>query len=61
MNRALPMSQVEEAELRRLVYRAFARKDKDGYREALEAIETWYAETLPDRIERVLRAKKGQR
>lgn len=49
----LPLSAVEEAELRRLVYAAFALRGKDGYAEAIDAIETWYVETLPDRLRRM--------
>jgi len=45
-------SDVEEAELRRLVYRAFALRGKEGYQEALDAIETWWVETAPERLER---------
>lgn len=50
----LPLSALEEAELRRLVFRAFALRhgDPDAYREALEAIEDWHVETLPDRLRR---------
>ena len=45
----LPLSRVEEAELRRLVYRAFAVRNGDAeeYRAALQAIEDWHFETLP--------------
>ncbi len=43
----------EEAELRRLVYRAWALRGEPGYREALEAIETWYVETLPEALRRL--------
>ena len=51
----LPLSRLEEAELRRLVYRAYGlrKRDSEAYREALEAIETWWVETLPDRIRRL--------
>ena len=50
----LPLSVIEEAELRRLVYRAYALRDGDSkaYREAIAAIEDWYVETLPDRLAR---------
>jgi hypothetical protein len=50
----LPLSALEEAQLRKLVYRAFALRngDPDEYRRALEAIESWHVETLPDRIAR---------
>lgn len=51
-NREQWFSRVEEAELRRLVYRAFALRDEPGYREALEAIETWQIETTPERLKR---------
>jgi hypothetical protein len=53
----LPLSALDEAELRRLVYRAFALRhgDPDAYREALQAIEDWHYETLPDRLRRVQR------
>jgi hypothetical protein len=46
---------VEEAQLRRAVYRAFALQRKLSYAEAIEAIEaieTWQAETAPERLER---------
>jgi hypothetical protein len=38
----LPLSRLEEAELRRLVYRAYdlRHSDPEAYREALEEIET---------------------
>jgi hypothetical protein len=49
-------SEVEEAELRRLVYRAFALRERPRpdrlYRRAVEAIETWQVETAPDRLRR---------
>lgn len=46
-------SALEQAELRRLVFRAHALKEgKPGYHEALEAIETWDAESLPNRLRR---------
>lgn len=51
--RVISLSPLEEAELQRLVYRAFALREQDGYREALEAIETWHVETLPDRLARM--------
>jgi hypothetical protein len=54
-----PFDQIEAAELRRLVYRAFALRGDVAraheYREALEAIETWYVETLPERLRRARR------
>jgi hypothetical protein len=43
---------VEEAQLRRLVYRAFALRGKPGYEGALRAIEDWQVETAPERLER---------
>ena len=50
----LPLGAREEAELRRLVYRAFALRDgePEAYRAALQAIEDWHVETLPDRLVR---------
>jgi hypothetical protein len=50
----LPLSALEEAELRALVYAAFAMRhgDPEQYRAALQAIEDWHVETLPDRIRR---------
>ena len=52
---------VEEAELRRLVYRAFALRDGDpeAYRAALQAIEDWYVETLARPARSVLRARQA--
>ena len=41
---------VEEAQLRRLVYRAIELKGKSGYREAILAIESWQVETAPERL-----------
>ena len=49
----LPFSAREEAELRRLVWHAFDLRGEPGYREALEAIERWYVETLPDALARL--------
>lgn len=43
----------EQAELRRLVYRAWALRGKPGYREALEAIESWHAEVMPEALRRL--------
>ncbi len=43
---------VEEAQLRRLVYRAIELKGKPGYREAILAIEDWQVETAPERLAR---------
>jgi hypothetical protein len=53
----LPLSRIEEAELQRLVYRAYAIRngDPEAYRAALDAIESWWAETLPDRLRRMER------
>ena len=50
-----PLSRLEEAELQRLVFRAYALRKGDAaaYHVALEAIETWWAETLPDRLRRL--------
>lgn len=50
----LPLSAIEEAEVRRLVYRAYALRhgNPEAYTEALQAIEDWYYETLPDRLRR---------
>jgi hypothetical protein len=45
-------SRVEEAQLRRLVYRAFALRGKPGFEDALRAIEDWHVETLPERLQR---------
>ena len=53
MTRKLPLSKLEEAELRRLVFRAYPlRNQPEAYREALQAIESWFVETLPDRLRR---------
>lgn len=51
---ALPLSRLEEAELQRLVFRAMAVRDVDreAFLEAVREIESWHAETLPDRIRR---------
>jgi hypothetical protein len=50
----LPFSRVEEAQLRVLVFDAFALRNADpaGYAAALQEIEDWYWRTLPDRIAR---------
>jgi hypothetical protein len=57
--RPAPLDQIEAAQLRRLVYRAFALRGDaakaDQYRAALEAIENWYVDTLPDRLRRARR------
>jgi hypothetical protein len=45
-------SRREQAELRRLVYRAFALRANAGYTDALERIESWYVETLPNVLAR---------
>lgn len=48
-------SDVEEAELRRLVCRAFKLRDgRDpaAYKAALQAIEDWQIETAPERMRR---------
>jgi hypothetical protein len=62
VTRRLGFTRLEEAELRRLVYRAWELRgdpEREGaYREALEAIEDWYWETLPERLRR---AKTGSR
>jgi hypothetical protein len=50
---SLPLSAREEAELRRLVWRAFDLRCKPEYREALAAVELWYVETLPDVLARL--------
>jgi hypothetical protein len=53
-------SDVEEAQLRRLVYRAYALRGQEGYEEeALEAIETWWAETAPERLARHAQGGEG--
>ncbi len=46
------LTRLEAAQLRRLVYRAYALRGKPGYEEALEAIETWQVETAPERLDR---------
>jgi hypothetical protein len=56
MSGAPKFSQVEEAELRRLVYRAFELQGKPGYAEALRAIEDWHVETAPERLRRMRKA-----
>ena len=53
---SLPYSAREEAELRRLVWRAFDLRGKPGYREAIDAIECWYVETVPDALARLERS-----
>jgi hypothetical protein len=62
MRRRLGYTRLEEAELRRLVYRAWELRGdperEDAYREALEAIETWYVETLPARLRRASRRSR---
>ena len=54
MRYGLPLSRLEEAELRQLVYRAYDLRhgDAGAYHDALRAIEDWHVETLPDRIRR---------
>lgn len=49
----LPLSALEEAELRRLVYRAYGLRGEPGYAEAIDAIEMWYVESLPDCLARL--------
>lgn len=49
--RTLRFSIREEAELRRLVWRAFDLRGEPTYGDALTKIERWYVETLPDRLE----------
>jgi hypothetical protein len=50
----LPFSRVEEAQLRVLVFDAYALRDGDPkeYKAGLQKIEDWYWRTLPDRIAR---------
>jgi hypothetical protein len=45
-------SEVEEAQLRRLVYRAFDAPDGERSADAFRAIEDWQVETAPERLER---------
>jgi hypothetical protein len=51
----LPFSLVDEAQLRVLVFDAYAKRHGDPaeYETALQAIENWYYRTLPDRLRRL--------
>jgi hypothetical protein len=57
--RPLLFSELEEAQLRRLVDQAFDLRDGPYLRDACEAIVDWHWKTLPDRLER--RAERGAR
>jgi hypothetical protein len=50
--RPLPFSELEDAQLRRLVYQAFDLRETPYFRDACEAILDWNDRTLPDRLER---------
>jgi hypothetical protein len=52
-SRTLSFSIREEAELRRLVWRAFDVRGELVYAEAIAAIERWYVEALPDVLARM--------
>jgi len=63
VTRRLGFTRLEEAELRRLVYRAWELRDKpekkeEEYEKALRAIEDWYWETLPERLRRAKRRSR---
>ena len=51
----LPFSELEAAQLRRLVYEAFDLRDGPYLLDACEAIVDWHVRTLPDRLERQAR------
>jgi hypothetical protein len=48
--RLLPFSELEEAQLRRLVYQAFDLRDRPYLLDAVAAIVDWNERTLPDRL-----------
>ena len=51
----LPFSDVESAQLRRLVYEAYDLRDGPYLRDAVEAVVAWHERTIPDRLERQAR------
>jgi hypothetical protein len=52
-----PFSDLEAAQLRRLVYEAFDLRGTGYLRDAVAAIVDWTERTLPDRLERQARRK----
>jgi hypothetical protein len=54
---ALPLSDVEAPQLRRLVYEAFDLRKTPYLRDAVAAIVDWNERTLPDRLERQARRR----
>jgi hypothetical protein len=52
----LPFSDVEAAQLRRLVNQAFDLRETPYLRDACAAIVAWHERTLPDRLERRAKA-----
>jgi hypothetical protein len=53
----LPFSDVEAAQLRRLVYEAFDLRESAYLRDACEGIMAFHERTLPDRLERQARRR----
>lgn len=53
-----PLDEAELAQLRVLTYKAFDRRGKPDYRQALLALELWFAETLAERLKRAREAAR---